>query len=171
MPLTWLHKTAVSGKKKATGKQFNYEKEHEETRKGINGSRKAEWLKWEKFNLSPEVRSYRKWSFILKDDGSGSDWEEIETKQSAEDETVFSQGTKSLRTPDRPAAAGSIHGWQALRCAGYALDMVAQDSCTFHMVHIFTTYRSGDLGHYGIVLAHYLGPLGNTHHEIGPLQS
>ena len=87
MLLTWLHKTAVSGKKKATGKQFNYEKENEETRKRINGSRKAEWLKWEKFNLSPEVRSYRKWSFILKDDGS--DWEEIETNQSAEDETVF----------------------------------------------------------------------------------
>ena len=40
-----------------------------------------------KINLSPEVRSYRKWSFILKDDGS--DWEEIETNQSAEDETVF----------------------------------------------------------------------------------
>ena len=38
-----------SGKKKATGKQFNYEKEDETTRKGIDEARRAEWLKWEKF--------------------------------------------------------------------------------------------------------------------------
>ena len=35
--------------KKATGKQFNYEKEDETTRKGIDEARRAEWLKWEKF--------------------------------------------------------------------------------------------------------------------------
>ena len=38
-----------SGKKKAVGKQFNYEMETEETRKGIDGSRRDEWEKWQKF--------------------------------------------------------------------------------------------------------------------------
>ena len=41
--------TSKSGKKKATGKQFNYELETEETRKGIDGSRRDEWEKWQKF--------------------------------------------------------------------------------------------------------------------------
>ena len=45
-----------------------------------------------KINLSPEVRGYRKWSFILK--GDGDDWEEIETNQFAEDETVFEDDEK-----------------------------------------------------------------------------
>ena len=40
-----------------------------------------------KINISPEVRGYRKWTFVLKEDGD--DWEEIETNKSAEDETVF----------------------------------------------------------------------------------
>ena len=38
-----------SGKKKAVGKQFNYEIETEETRKGIEGTRKDEWEKRRKF--------------------------------------------------------------------------------------------------------------------------
>ena len=38
-----------SGKKKAVGKQVNYEIETEETRKGIDGSRRDEWEKWQKF--------------------------------------------------------------------------------------------------------------------------
>ena len=38
-----------TGKKKAVGKQFNYEMETEETRKGIDGSRKDDWEKWQKF--------------------------------------------------------------------------------------------------------------------------
>ena len=38
-----------SGKKKAVGKQFNYEMETEETRKGIDGSRRDEREKWQKF--------------------------------------------------------------------------------------------------------------------------
>ena len=45
-----------------------------------------------KINLSPEARGYRKWSFILKEDGD--DWEEIETNQAAEDETVFEADEK-----------------------------------------------------------------------------
>ena len=112
-----------SGKKKATGKQFNYEKENEETRKGINGSRKAEWLKWEKFNLSPEVRSYRKWSFILKDDGSGKRL----------------RPTNQLRTRRQidQLQQGAYMASAAVRrvCSVHAVDMVAQDSCTFNMVH------------------------------------
>ena len=38
-----------SGQKKAVGKQFSYEMETEETRKGIDGSKKGEWEKWQKF--------------------------------------------------------------------------------------------------------------------------
>ena len=37
------------GKKKAVGKQFNYEMETEETRKGIDRSRKDELEEWQKF--------------------------------------------------------------------------------------------------------------------------